>query len=108
MTNGSLESIRRAELDAARRVEAAKAEATAMVAEAHRAAQQRVERAREEGAEQADRRFRETIAAARTKAASITPDDRIATVIALVEPRLPALVDSIVELVMSPPSGKEA
>ncbi len=71
-------------------------------------AQQRLERAREEGIGASRSPFPGDDRGRPPKAASITPDDRIAAVIAAVEPRLPALVDSIVELVLSPPSTKEA
>lgn len=107
MSDETLQDIRNAELDAARRLEAARTAAEAAVTDARRRAQRLVEQAREEGRAEADRRYRQTVDAARGQAGSIDAEDRIAKLTARVEPKIPALVDAIVELVLSPPAGQE-
>lgn len=107
MNDVSLAAIREAEMEAAVRLEAARSDADAAVVEAHRRGQRLVEQARQEGMEEASRRYAAAIAAAEREAASISADQRIEEVRSAVTPRIPRLVDAMMELILAPPAGTE-
>lgn len=109
MNDGNtLESIRRAELRAAVEIEAARTAADERVTGAHRDVQRLVEEARRDGAEEADRRHRATLAEAIRAAEAITATSRIEAVRARVSAAIPDLVDEMVALVLAPPGERGA
>lgn len=104
-TAHTLDAIRVAELEAARRIEQAKDDAEAAVAAAQRGAAQAVADARRKGREEAKRRFDATIAAAKEEAAAILAgcDARLQDLRRSAAPHVTAAVTEMVDLLLAPP-----
>jgi len=103
----TLDTIREAEFEAARRIESARNTAQDELAQARSAAARIVEEAAAAGRQDADASYQATVAAARAKAESISATSTIAGVRSAVEPQLAGLVGAMVDLVLAPPDERE-
>jgi vacuolar-type H+-ATPase subunit H len=103
----TLDTIRDAEFEAARRIETARRAAEDELARARSTATRIVEEAQAAGRQDADARFDAAVGAARAKAESISATSTIARVRSAVEPRIADLVEAIVDLVLAPPDESE-
>lgn len=104
-TARALDAIRIAELEAARRVERARADAAASLAAAHRDSARVVADARARGRSEARRRLETAVADAEREAEVILAscDGRIEAVRRAAAPHLPAAVAEMVDLLLAPP-----
>ena len=107
-TERVLHAIRVAELDAARRIEHARADAAESLAAARRDHTQAIVDAQQRGRAEAERRFADTVAAAERQAEAILAggDDRVRSLREAAEPHLPAAVAEMVDLLLAPPLEK--
>ena len=104
-TAGALHAIRVAELEAARRVEQARADVADRLADARRVRAGTVDDAVERGQAEARRRFEAVLAAAEREAGSILAgcDARVDALRRAAEPHLASAATQMVDLLLAPP-----
>ena len=104
-TAGALHAIRVAELEAARRIEQARADAAASLAAVHDEHAQAVADARMRGRAEAKRRFDTTVAEAEREAEVILAscDARVDSLRRAAGPRLETAVTAMADLLLAPP-----
>lgn len=104
-TARSLEAIRRTELEAAQRIEQAKARAEEIVTEAKTRARAVVEEGRQRGRNSAQARYEEALARIEDEAATIRQEGaaQAAGLRSVASARIDELIAEMVEVVLAPP-----